>query len=97
MYKTRRTVDGMPLRTAVTEIDRANILEAEAGCSYTPDGGDHGGRGYIRLTDGGSTQWEINRLDSGVEIRFIGSSECVTMIEMLKFILRELEAGKHES
>lgn len=96
MFKTGRTIDGEPLRTAVTDFSFANILEVEAGCSYTEGGGNHGGHGYIRLTDLGSTQWEINKLDGGVEIRFTGSSECMAMIGALKFILRELEAGKNE-
>jgi hypothetical protein len=85
------------------EIPSANILEIEAGTDG-PQGGDsgHGGRTYLRLTNGGATAWKVivtdetgraqhTEVPKDIEIILGGDTELDTFIEGLKFAVGTLE------
>lgn len=79
----------------------ANILQAQFESNY-PMGGDagHGGRTVIRLVDLASTSMSC-RVNSGtrqeaseIEMEFSGDAEFETLLEALKFLVKEMEALK---
>lgn len=84
------------------EFFSCNILEANVG-SNCPCGGDggHGGKTYLKITDGGNTGWNITVKDGGgsdhyfelpksIALELLGDSENTTFIQVLDFALKEL-------
>ena len=84
------------------EFFSCNILEADVG-SNCPCGGDggHGGKTYLKITDGRNTGWNITvkeRNDKeyyfeqpkSIELEFLGDTENETFIQLLDFALKEL-------
>jgi hypothetical protein len=84
------------------EFFSCNILEGNVG-SNCPCGGDggHGGKTYLKITDGGNTGWNITIEESnGTEYHFeqpksialelLGDIENETFIKLLDFALKEL-------
>lgn len=89
MYAVRektRTVSGAKLRTFSREVDRRNVLEAEAGTD--------GSRTFIALRDWWRTDLRVRALgkdgNGGVELTMNGPDELLTVTEALEFILRVL-------
>jgi hypothetical protein len=85
------------------EIVNANILLIEAGTNG-PQGGDHGhgGRTYLKLSDGSGTSWKVRVKEqdgkeqeiespSYIEILLGGDSELDTFLRGLKFAVETLE------
>lgn len=97
-FSEEEVVDGIPLQTWLAEFVGGNILRVEAGAEHI-GAGDHGGRIYIKLSDMGSTQWQIQvngrqtNDPKDVELTFIGDTEYSTFKNAVKFIYRVLESG----
>jgi len=84
------------------EFFSCNILEANVG-SNCPCGGDggHGGKTYLKITDGGNTGWNITVKDyegeeyffrgpKSIELELLGDTENETFIQVLDFALKGL-------
>ena len=97
------------INTSTKLIGGINQLEVEAGTNG-PKGGDsgHGSRTYVRIADGGGTDWNVTvdgeQRDDGVfespsaiEITLGGDSELGTMIRALEFALAALKGAAEES
>jgi transcriptional regulator with XRE-family HTH domain len=81
------------------EIVNANILTIKVGTNC-PQGGDtgHGGKTFIVLEDSACTDMRLQIDDEDeyyepekIKIMFGGDTECITIIEALKFAVKELE------
>jgi hypothetical protein len=85
------------VRTLVTEISDANILEVEAGGIRGGGDAGHGGRTYLRIKDLASTAWDarLTRDAYGtlqeIEIVLGGDAELDTFVQALRFAARSIE------
>lgn len=98
------TLEGITIKTKMTECVSANVLGVEVGTTGIK-GGDtgHGGRTYMKLQDLSSTdmrvrvnngEW-VNLMSEGpLEIAFGGDAELETFIQALMFAVEELRGQR---